>query len=276
MTTKTTNFDTSHCRIAVSESAGAGPAVLLMHGNSTCGQVFRNQLEGALGRRYRLIAIDLPGHGNSANATEPERTYCMPGYADAAVEVLAALGLDRAVVVGWSLGGHIAIEMVARHDAVQALMISGTPPIGAGDAELAKGFLMSEHMELAGQEGLSDAEAAAYAHATCGANAPYEDFLLDAVKRTDGRARQLMLGAFIAGQGANQRRTVETSGVPLAVVNGGNDHAVNNDYLTGVDYANLWEGTVHILDGVGHAPFWEAPDRFDPILERFLADVTGV
>ena len=104
----------------------------------------------------------------------------------------------------------------------------------------------------------------------------FEDFLFDAVKRTDGRARRLMLAAFIAGRGAIQRRTVETSGVPLAVVNGGADHTVNNDYLKGVDYANLWEGTVHILDGVGHAPFWEAPDRFDPILERFLADATGV
>ena len=88
MTTKTTNIDTSHCRIAVSESAGAGPAVLLMHGNSTCGQVFRNQLEGALGERYRLVAIDLPGHGNSANATAPKRTYCMSGYADMAIGLL--------------------------------------------------------------------------------------------------------------------------------------------------------------------------------------------
>jgi pimeloyl-ACP methyl ester carboxylesterase len=33
------------------------------------------------------------------------------------------------------------------------------------------------------------------------------------------------------------------------------------------------EGRVHILDGVGHAPFWEAPARFDPILARFLGDV---
>ena len=37
--------------------------------------------------------------------------------------------------------------------------------------------------------------------------------------------------------------------------------------------ANLWEGKVHLLDGLGHAPFWEAPGQFDPILARFLGDV---
>jgi pimeloyl-ACP methyl ester carboxylesterase len=32
---------------------------------------------------------------------------------------------------------------------------------------------------------------------------------------------------------------------------------------------------VHILEGLGHAPFWEAPDRFDPIFARFLAEVAA-
>ena len=53
--------------IAIAESEGRGPAVLLIHGNSSCKQVFRNQLQGAIGREYRLIAMDLPGHGDSSD-----------------------------------------------------------------------------------------------------------------------------------------------------------------------------------------------------------------
>ena len=105
MPTRDQLIETDHGRIAIAESEGAGPAVLLIHGNSSCKEVFRNQLDGDLGRRHRMIAMDLPGHGASDDAREPERTYTMPGYADAAVQVLAACGADTAAVLGWSLGG---------------------------------------------------------------------------------------------------------------------------------------------------------------------------
>jgi pimeloyl-ACP methyl ester carboxylesterase len=36
---------------------------------------------------------------------------------------------------------------------------------------------------------------------------------------------------------------------------------------------NLWERRCHRLAGLGHAPFWEAPGDFNPVLERFLQDV---
>ncbi|MBC1221080.1 alpha/beta hydrolase [Nostoc sp. UCD121] len=66
---------------------------------------------------------------------------------------------------------------------------------------------------------------------------------------------------------------MESSLVPLAVVNGGADRLVNLDYFDTVAYANLWEGRCHRLSGLGHAPFWEAQEEFTPLLERFLRDV---
>ncbi len=270
---KTMMMNTSHGGISIAESRGEGPAVLLIHGNSSSKEIFCNQLDGEVGKRYRLIAMDLPGHGGSEDARHPEISYNMTGYANCANELLGNLDISRAVVVGWSLGGHIGIDMIGRHTVVSALMISGTPPIGKQEGQLSAGFLPSEHMEFAGQEILTDEEADIYAHATCGANAPFESFLFDAVKRTDGRARAMMLDAFASGQGADQRKIAETSRVPLAIVNGGGEPFVNNKFVKSVDYANLWEEQVHILDDIGHAPFWEAPDQFDPILERFLADV---
>ena len=268
-------IETSHGGISIAESQGSGPAVLLIHGNSSCKEVFRNQLDGAIGERYRLIAMDLPGHGASDDARDPAASYNMTGYSDCANEVLGNLGINKAVVMGWSLGGHIGIDMVGRHTVVSALMISGTPPIGKSGEQLAAGFLPSEHMGLAGQEVFTGQDADNYAHATCGVNAPFEQFLLDAVIRTDGRARAMMLGAFASGQGADQRQIVETSDTLLAIVNGGGEPFVNNDFVKSVDYKNLWENTVHIVEGVGHAPFWEAPDQFDPVFSRFLDDATN-
>ena len=266
---------TSHAGISVRESDGSGPAVLLLHGNSSCKEVFRNQFEGDLGARYRLIAIDLPGHGRSSNALNPARTYSMPGYADMAVEVLGRLGVTRFAVLGWSLGGHNGLEMFTRHDGMAGLLATGTPPVSSMADSLAAGFLPSEHMRIAGAADITAAEAEAYARRTCGDNAPFALFLLDAARRTDGQARARMFAAFGGGLGADQRHLAETIDRPLAIVSGGDEAFVNNDYLRQVRYRCLWDGQVHVLPGIGHAPFWEAPQTFDPIFARFLGDVLG-
>lgn len=75
------------------------------------------------------------------------------------------------------------------------LLATGTPPVANTAGAIATGFLPSEHMGLASKRELTSAEIDAYAHATCGANAPFEPFepfLRDAVQRTDGRARETM------------------------------------------------------------------------------------
>jgi len=264
---------TSHAAIAVSESGGSGPPVLLIHGNSSCKEVFRNQLDGAIGRRWRLIALDLPGHGRSADARNPQRTYTMPGYADMAVEVLDRLGVSRFAVLGWSLGGHIGLEMFTRHAGMAGLLATGTPPVPLTPDGIGRGFIPSEHMGLAGKADFTEADILAYATHTAGINAPFEPFMLDAVRRTDGRARATMIGAALAGWGTDQLRLAETLDKPLAIVSGGGEPFVNNDYLRSIRYARLWDGQVHVLPGIGHAPFWEAPALFDALFARFLTDV---
>jgi pimeloyl-ACP methyl ester carboxylesterase len=267
-------IDTSHCQIAVTESRPDGQPILFIHGNSSCKEVFRHQIDvSGFGDRYRCIAMDLPGHGASEDAIDPLKTYCMPGYADCALELLSILKAESAVVVGWSLGGHIAIEMVSKSARIPAYSISGTPPVAKGEDALAAGFLPSEHMHLAGQRDFSDEEADVYAHATCGINAPYEAFLLNAVKRTEGQARKNMFAAFVAGLGCDQQQLVQTNKTPLAIINGADEPFVNNDFVKSLAYANLWENKIHLLNNIGHAPFWEMPDQYNPILKRFLDNV---
>ncbi len=114
--------DTSYARLAYRTSPGTGLPLLMIHGNSTSHQVFRNQLDGAVGAAHRCVAFDLPGHGDSENAKDPDRTYWMEGYAAAAVELMKSLGIDRYAVLGWSLGGHIALDMMAQTDALAGVM----------------------------------------------------------------------------------------------------------------------------------------------------------
>jgi pimeloyl-ACP methyl ester carboxylesterase len=270
---KTRMIETSACDIAIVESAGDGPAVLFIHGNSSCKEVFRNQLHGRIGQTWKCIAMDLPGHGQSADATDPETAYNLPGYADTALELMTQLGHDKFAVFGWSLGGHVGIEMLDRSDRLTGLMISGTPPVGKEPDALSVGFKPSEHMHLAGQRDFTAEEVDAYARATCGINAPFEPFLRDAVERTDGRAREMMLGKFVAGIGCDQRNTAKNTVIPFSIVNGAEEPFVSNDYIASLGLQNLWDDKLHLIEGVGHAPHWEAPGQFDPLLERFLAEI---
>ncbi|QQP93262.1 alpha/beta hydrolase (plasmid) [Skermanella sp. TT6] len=65
---------TSHGKIVAEDNERDAPILVLIHGNSSCRRVFDRQSESQLGRTYRLTTFDLPGHGKSDDAIEPERT----------------------------------------------------------------------------------------------------------------------------------------------------------------------------------------------------------
>ncbi|MCE9650153.1 MAG: alpha/beta hydrolase [Parvibaculum sp.] len=269
----TTGFtDTVHGRISWVDTGGKGPVVLLIHGNSSCKEIFGKQLVSELGLKYRMIAFDLPGHGQSSDAPDPGLTYSIHGYADAAMALLETMGIDKAVVVGWSLGGHAALEMLARWPGTVAAWITGTPP--AGGADMGEAFLPSEHMGLTFKESFTPEEAQIYAQETVGEEVELLPWMADAALRADGRFRPLMLQSVAAGLDVDGRDIVGKALQPLAVVSGENEPFVNNAFLTTVAYKNLWDGKVHILEGLAHMPFWEDAARVNPLLERFLGEVT--
>lgn len=260
---------TSHGALVVEECGSGETPVLLIHGNSSCRSVFQRQLDSPLSRGRRLIAFDLPGHGQSSDAPDPIRTYTLTGLADAAIELLERLGISEVIVLGWSLGGHIGIEMMQRFPGMKGLIITGAPPVKRG--RMAEGFVALPQFGLAGRSNLSDEEVDRFAFAMFGT--PSEAFLQAAIKRADGRFRQILFQAAGGRDGSDQRRAVEMSSIPLAVVNGAEDRLINLDYIDSIPYANLWEARCHRLDGAGHAPFWHASPEFNALVERFLSDV---
>src|SRR5271165_5784542 len=98
----TQKIDTPNGAVAVHESGGRGPAIVILHGNSSSSRAFAKQLDGPLGTRFRLVAIDLPGHGGSDNAGDPA-LYAIKSQARTLKAAIDALGLADARFVGWSL-----------------------------------------------------------------------------------------------------------------------------------------------------------------------------
>lgn len=263
-------IDTKHGRLAVVTSAGAGPAVLLIHGNSACKEVFHNQFESDLAQDYQLIAFDLPGHGESADATDPQVSYTIYGYAQAAAEVLKALNVASSAVFGWSLGGHIGLEMIAQQAPVNRLMITGTPPFSKNPEAAGQAFVPSEALQYGGQRDLSAAQVEIYARHVIHPDKPTPAFMVEAVRRTDGLTRQTMFDNILADNSADQQDIAENCPVPLAILNGAEDHFINNAHIASLKYNNLWEESIFLLPQVGHAAFLEKPEVFNRTLVRFL------
>jgi pimeloyl-ACP methyl ester carboxylesterase len=105
-----------------------GPAIVFVHGTRLTRGQWAAQMR-LLSPRYRCIAVDLPGHG--ALADEP---FTREAAADLVAEAIAAESADgRALVVGLSLGGYVAVDTADRHpERVRGLVLAGcsAEPIG--------------------------------------------------------------------------------------------------------------------------------------------------
>lgn len=91
--------------------AGSGEVILLIHGMAGSSQTWHAVLP-RLARHYRVIAPDLLGHGRSA---KPRSDYSLGAFAAGLRDLLDALGISRATIVGQSLGGGVAMQFLYQH-----------------------------------------------------------------------------------------------------------------------------------------------------------------
>lgn len=255
--------------LAYRESVGTGRAVVLVHGNSSSSRTWHALMDGPFGERFRCLAFDLPGHGHS----KPADDYSLPGYAANLAGFMAATGAEDAVVVGWSLGGHIVLEAASLLPDAAGFVIFGTPPVGS-PAQLAEAFLPNPAMNV-GFTAEVDAEAAqAYAASFVapGSTFPLTEFTAD-ILATDGAARAGLMASIGAGRFADEVAVVAGLSQPLAVLHGSGEQLVSIDYLRGVAMPSLWQEEVRVLPGVGHAPQEEAPAEFAAVLTEFIGEL---
>ncbi|TRC92531.1 alpha/beta hydrolase [Mesorhizobium sp. WSM4303] len=263
-------FRTPLADLHVSQSSGSGMPIVMIHGSGSSRAVFARQFDSSLADSHRLIAFDLPGHGESSDARDPTTAYTIPGLAQTTARLLDALGIGRAIIFGWSLGGHVAIELASFHHAVNGLVLTGAPPVSRGPLGMLRGFHANWDMLLTSKKVYSERDIERF-ETLCFGDTASPSFR-EAIRRTDGRLRAGVARSMFAGKGADQKQVVEQAPFPVAVINGEHDPLVRLSYFETLAYGSLWE-QCHVIPDAGHAPFWERPDLFNPLLARYAEAV---
>jgi len=107
---------------------GQGPPLLMLMGTGSTMAEWDPALLRLLARNHRLIMFDYPGVGRSGKW----RGDSFDSLADTAAGLLAAIGIKRADVLGWSMGGFVAQRLAIDHpDSVATLILAGTNPGGS-------------------------------------------------------------------------------------------------------------------------------------------------
>jgi len=102
--------------IAYEGRGHAGPPFLLVHGFPLDRSMWRGQIDG-LAPYARVVALDLPGFGASAPALDGARAFTMDAMAEHVIAVADALGFDRFILGGLSMGGYVAFALLRKHRA---------------------------------------------------------------------------------------------------------------------------------------------------------------
>jgi 2-succinyl-6-hydroxy-2,4-cyclohexadiene-1-carboxylate synthase len=234
------------------------PAVVLLHGFTHTGASW-DPVVAALGERYRALALDIRGHG-SASAR-------MPVTLEGVLEDVGALTPERFTLVGYSMGGRIALHAaLALPERIERLVLIGASP-GIADPADREARLKDDERLAAEIEGM-DIDAFARRWAQTPVLAGQSPDVLAAAQADRLCNRPASLATALRGLGTAALPSVwerlREIRVPVALVVGERDEkfrAIATEMA-----AKLPDATMVVVPGAGHAVHLEAPDAMAAVI----------
>src|SRR5688500_967089 len=268
-----------HGHRAIYRVAGSGPPVVLIHGMVNSSRHWQGVAAG-LADSYTVIAPDLIGHGDSAT---PRGDYSLGAHAASIRDLLSAIGIDRATIVGHSLGGGVAMQFFYQFpQRTERLVLVSSGGLGAEVSPLlrtaalpaaASVLARAAHPRLLG----AISWLAAVLRARGWRKAVYLDAFVRAVRPLEERgAREAFLHTLRAvidvhGQRVSARdRLYLLEAMPTLIVWGARDNTI--PLAHGRDsHAAIPHSSFRVLSRAAHFPHIEDPEGLADALREFLA-----
>jgi pimeloyl-ACP methyl ester carboxylesterase len=259
--------------------AGEGPLLVLLHGIASTADTWAPVVD-ALAARHTVIAPDLLGHGASA---KPRGDYSLGAYASGVRDLVAALGYDRATVVGHSLGGGIAMQFAYQFpERVERLVLIASGGLGREvHAILRAATLPGSELVLALLGGgwlraTGGALGGALARLGLRTGEDLAGVATGIGSLADAGARSAFVHTARAAIDAGGQRVSATdrlylaAELPTLIVWGERDPIIPVEHGRAA-HAAIPGSRIEVFAGAGHFPHREHPARFVSVLEEFVA-----
>ncbi len=245
---------------------GSGPTVLMLHGIGGGHLAFAPQVESFASSGYRAVAWDMPGYGHSA----PIEPYTFKGLAESCIALIEGLKCEHVVLVGHSMGGMVAQEVMARRpERVSRLVLCGTSPaFGKPDGDWQAAFVAERTAPL--QAGKTMAELAeVLVPQMIGPGALPEGVRLaqHCMGLVNPSTYRRALEALVT---FDRRANLPHIHVPTLLLAGEHDRNAPPAVMRKMSQA-IAGSTFLEMPGVGHLQNLEAPEAFDAAVLNFLA-----
>jgi len=243
-----------------------GLEILLIHGFNQSHLSWQRQVDDpALAADFRMVTLDLRGHGSSDKPLEKDR-YAHARWGDDIAAVIRATGLRRPVLVGWSFGGNVicdyvrsfGTENIAGINFVAAAAKTDQAFFGPGRENFPA--MLSEDLaaNIAGTRGFLRA---------CFDRQPTEDEF--EIMLAFNMVVPAPVRAAIMARPSNPGDALAGIRCPVLVTHGAADRILLAT-LGKFTAATVPGAKLSLYDGVGHAPFWEDTPRFNQELAAFV------
>jgi pimeloyl-ACP methyl ester carboxylesterase len=248
------------------------PTVLFVHGYSQARSCWDLQCTSDLVSRLSVARYDLRGHGDSDRPEDPS-SYELDAFADELRCVIEAVRTElepsSLVLCAWSFGARVAFRLLDRRGSehVDALVLVGADP-NDDPTLIGPGLRQKEGMVSLDQR--ENEEATRRFLASCFATKPEEiafERLFEENMRVSPFVRRAM-----SGHDLDAPRLGEHVTVPVLIAHGSDDQVVLVQ-AAHESYRLFGDARLSLYDHVGHAPFLEAPERFNTELLAFADDI---
>jgi len=268
-------LETSKGVMIYSEEAGAGPPVVFIHGWSMSGRVWRFQRE--LSTSFRLITMDLRGHGQSA---APADGYAVEDFAADLVALFTHLGLSQAILVGWSMGVQVVLQAfpLLRPRLAGLVLVAGTPKFSAnGDYPHGLPAIEVKGMELRlkrdYQKTMGEFFRGMFADGELDRE-QYQKIVHEIVLGGRTPEPEVARRSLQTLASADLRAVLPRIDLPVLLMHGGAD-AICLPAASRYMMEQMPNARLELFEGVGHAPFLSRPDVVNRLLKGFADGIYG-
>lgn len=275
--TKTLKLD-DNIEISYIDEGKGKETILFVHGLASMAEVWSPNI-AELKSKYRCIAIDLPGNGNSSGGDLP---YTMLFYSICIEKFLELLNIDKVVLCGHSMGGQVSVIYYLRNSAKVSKMVLAAPAglehFTSSEKQLFKGMVTMGQYMYADPQQLTAMLKDGFYHSNHETSQ-----LIDMMKNAGstlqfGKYHQMMSKSMIAMMDEPIQEFLPQIKCPVLLIFGKKDqwipnrlfHHYNTQQVADEAIKHIVGAQLVMIDNCGHFLQWEAPQKFNREVQLFL------